>query len=251
MSPGSTKRSNRACSATSTRRPSASVIAEAGRFATEVIAPLNRGGDSAARAARTARVTTPPGFRDAYRRWAEAGWAGVTAPPEFGGMGLPHRVNFACGEIWNGASMGFALCPLLTEGAIGALSAHGERGTARDLPAPHRQRRMDGHDEPHRAAGGLRPQRGQDPRRARRRRNLPHLRPEDLHHLRRARHRREHRPSRARAPARRAGRHARHLAVSRAEVPGQGRRLARARATTCAARASSTSSASTPRRPAS
>jgi alkylation response protein AidB-like acyl-CoA dehydrogenase len=72
-------------------------------------------------------VTTAPGFADVYRRWAEAGWNGVSAPAEFGGMGLPHLVNVACTEIWNGASMAFALCPLLTEGAIGALKAHGSR----------------------------------------------------------------------------------------------------------------------------
>jgi alkylation response protein AidB-like acyl-CoA dehydrogenase len=72
-------------------------------------------------------VTTPPGFAGAYRRWAEAGWGGVSAPAEFGGMGLPHLVNVACTEIWNGASMAFALCPLLTEGAIGALKTYGSR----------------------------------------------------------------------------------------------------------------------------
>ncbi len=103
----------------------ASVISEAGRFATEVIAPLDRVGDEVGARYENGAVFTPPGFREAYRRWAEAGWAGVTASTEYGGMGLPHSVNFACGEIWNGASMGFALCPLLTEGAIGALNAYG------------------------------------------------------------------------------------------------------------------------------
>ena len=164
---------------------------------------------SRARATRTAVVTTPQGFREAYRRWAEAGWAGVTASPEYGGMGLPHAVNFACTEIWNGASMGFALCPLLSEGALGALNAHGSPDSARDLHAQDDQRRMDRHDEPDGAAGGLRPQRGQDARRAGRRRNLSRLRPEDLHHLWRARSRRQHRAPGARAAARRAARHAR------------------------------------------
>jgi alkylation response protein AidB-like acyl-CoA dehydrogenase len=103
----------------------ASVIVEAGRFATEVIAPLNRVGDQVGATYQNGAVATPPGFRDAYRRWAAAGWAGVTASPAYGGMGLPHSVNFACTEIWNGASMGFALCPLLSEGAIGALNAYG------------------------------------------------------------------------------------------------------------------------------
>jgi alkylation response protein AidB-like acyl-CoA dehydrogenase len=103
----------------------ASVIAEAGRFATDAIAPLNGPGDREGARYENGVVRMPKGFREVYRRWAEAGWAGVTAAPEFGGMGLPHAVGFACGEIWNGASMGFALCPMLTEGALGALQAHG------------------------------------------------------------------------------------------------------------------------------
>jgi acyl-CoA dehydrogenase len=107
-----------------------SVVAEAGRFATEEIAPLNRPGDLMGAAYENGVVRTAPGFADVYRRWAEAGWNGVSAPPEFGGMGLPHLVNVACTEIWNGASMAFALCPLLTEGAIVALKAYGSRELA-------------------------------------------------------------------------------------------------------------------------
>jgi alkylation response protein AidB-like acyl-CoA dehydrogenase len=103
----------------------ASVISEAGRFASEEIAPLNRTADTVGASYQNGAVATPPGFADAYRRWAEAGWAGVSAPAEFGGMGLPQLVNVACTEIWNGASMAFALCPLLTEGAIDALKAYG------------------------------------------------------------------------------------------------------------------------------
>ncbi len=107
-----------------------SIITEAGRFATEEIAPLNRIGDLNGAAYENGVVRTAPGFADVYRRWAEAGWNGVSAPPEFGGMGLPHLVNVGATEIWNGASMAFALCPLLTEGAIGALKAHGSRELA-------------------------------------------------------------------------------------------------------------------------
>src|SRR5271166_6275539 len=102
-----------------------SIVGEAGRFATEEIAPLNRPGDLAGARYENGLVTTPPGFGDVYRHWAEAGWNGVSAPAEFGGMGLPHLVNVACTEIWNGASMAFALCPLLTEGAVHALQAFG------------------------------------------------------------------------------------------------------------------------------
>lgn len=102
----------------------ASVIGEAGRFATEKIAPLNRIGDLHGARCENGHVSTPPGFRDAYRAWAAAGWGGVTGSPEYGGMGLPHTVSAACAELWNGASMGFALCPLLSEGAINALTAY-------------------------------------------------------------------------------------------------------------------------------
>ena len=100
----------------------ASVIEEAGRFATDAIAPLNRAGDLNGSKYQNGAVTTPPGFRDAYRGWAAGGWAGVTGAPEFGGMGLPHAVSAACCELWNGASMGFALCPLLSEGAVNAIA---------------------------------------------------------------------------------------------------------------------------------
>ena len=102
----------------------ASVIEEAGRFATDAIAPLNRAGDLHGARYENGHVTTPPGFRDAYRAWAAGGWAGVTGSPDHGGMGLPHTIGAACAELWNGASMGFALCPLLSEGAIGALNAY-------------------------------------------------------------------------------------------------------------------------------
>jgi alkylation response protein AidB-like acyl-CoA dehydrogenase len=101
-----------------------SVIEEAGRFATSAIAPLNRVGDLHGAIFENGRVTAPPGFRDAYRAWAAAGWGGVTGAPRYGGMGLPHTISAACTELWNGASMGFALCPLLSEAAIGALDAH-------------------------------------------------------------------------------------------------------------------------------
>ena len=104
-----------------------SVVGEAGRFAEEEIAPLNRVGDLAGAVYENGVVRSPPGFADVYRRWAEAGWNGVSAPAEFGGMGLPHLVNVACTEIWNGAAMAFALCPLLTEGAVHALQAFGSR----------------------------------------------------------------------------------------------------------------------------
>ncbi len=102
----------------------AHVVAEAGRFATDVIAPLNRLGDIEGARLENGVVIMPKGYREAYKAFAAGGWSGVTATVDHGGMGLPHAVNAACTEIWNGASMGFALCPLLTEGAINAITAH-------------------------------------------------------------------------------------------------------------------------------
>jgi acyl-CoA dehydrogenase len=113
----------------------ASVVEEAGRFATEEIAPLNRAGDLEGARYENGRVTAASGFRDVYRAWAQGGWAGVTAAPEYGGMGLPHAVNAGCSELWSGACMGFALCPLLSEGALSAIARHGAK-PLRDLYLP-------------------------------------------------------------------------------------------------------------------
>ncbi len=165
-----------------------SVVGEAGRFATDEIAPLNRSGDVRGARYENGVVTHAAGFGDVYRRWAEAGWGGVSAPAEFGGMGLPHLVNVACTEIWNGASMAFALCPLLTEGAIGALKAHGSRNLLDTYLGGNGLRTLDRDDESDRAAGRIGPQRREDAGRESRGRNLPPFRPEDLHHLRRTRH---------------------------------------------------------------
>jgi alkylation response protein AidB-like acyl-CoA dehydrogenase len=103
----------------------AAVLEEAGRFASEVVAPLNRIGDQVGSVLKDGRVTTPPGWREVYKAWSEAGWNGLSAPVEFGGQGLPMMVQAACIEMWNSASFAFALCPLLTAGAIEALAAHG------------------------------------------------------------------------------------------------------------------------------
>jgi alkylation response protein AidB-like acyl-CoA dehydrogenase len=101
------------------------ILAEAGRFATDVIAPLNRIGDRHSTPFKDGVVTTPPGWKEAYRAWAAAGWNGLSAPAEWGGQGLPHAVNAACNELWNSAAMAFGLGPLLTMSAIEALAAHG------------------------------------------------------------------------------------------------------------------------------
>jgi alkylation response protein AidB-like acyl-CoA dehydrogenase len=103
----------------------AAVLEEAGRFATDVLAPLNRVGDINGIKLDAGKVTTAPGWPDAYARWIAAGWNAVSGPEAFGGQGLPLAVNAACTEIWSAANIAFGLCPLLTLSAIEALDAHG------------------------------------------------------------------------------------------------------------------------------
>ncbi|MGA8885081.1 MAG: acyl-CoA dehydrogenase family protein, partial [Pseudolabrys sp.] len=102
-----------------------SVLAEAGRFATDIIAPLNGVGDKFGTPFTNGTVTTPPGWKDAYTTWAAAGWNGLAAPADWGGQELPQAVNAACIEMWNSASMAFGIGPVLTMAAIDALHAYG------------------------------------------------------------------------------------------------------------------------------
>src|SRR3989304_1571861 len=102
-----------------------SVLVEAGRFASEVIAPLNRVGDKHGTPFKDGAVTTPPGWKDAYTAWAEAGWNGLAAPAEWGGQELPLALNAACIEMWNSGSMAFGIGPALTMAGLDALPAYG------------------------------------------------------------------------------------------------------------------------------
>ena len=101
------------------------VLAEAGRLAGEVIAPLNRVGDTFGTPFKDGVVTTAPGWKEAYKTWRDGGWNGLAAPVEWGGQALPQSINIACIEMWNAAAMAFAVGPLLTIAAIDALHAHG------------------------------------------------------------------------------------------------------------------------------
>src|SRR6188472_2308513 len=103
----------------------AAVLEEAGKFAGDVLAPLNRVGDEHGIKLEAGRVTTAPGWPDAYQRWTAAGWNAVSGPEAFGGQGLPLAINAACTEIWSASNIAFGLCPLLTLSAIEALDAHG------------------------------------------------------------------------------------------------------------------------------
>jgi len=111
------------------------VLNESARFHAEVLAPLNWGGDLQPATVSDGVVTTSPGFRDAFRAFGEAGWQGVQHPVAFGGQGLPKLVSTACTEMLNSANLSFALCPLLTDGAIEALLTAGT-DTQRSLFIP-------------------------------------------------------------------------------------------------------------------
>ena len=102
------------------------VLAEAAKFSEAVLTPLNRVGDKeGCRRNADGSVTTPSGFKDAYKKLTEGGWIGVSAPAEFGGQGLPIVINQAVSEFFSSANMAFAMYAALTEGASAAIAVHG------------------------------------------------------------------------------------------------------------------------------
>jgi len=101
-----------------------SILEEAAKFATGVLDPINRVGDRQGHVVKDGVVTTAPGFKEAYKLFAETGWMSMPFSPEFGGQGLPAVVAMAVNEMWKGANMAFALCPMLTGGAIEAIAHH-------------------------------------------------------------------------------------------------------------------------------
>ncbi len=101
------------------------VLEECAKLNQDVIAPLNWEGDRNPSSWKDGRVTTTPGFKDAFKQFAEGGWQGLQHPVDFGGQGLPKTIGSACGEMLNSANLSFALCPLLTDGAIEALLTAG------------------------------------------------------------------------------------------------------------------------------
>ena len=101
------------------------VLEECAKFNEGVVAPLNVEGDRNPSFWKDGTVTTTPGFKDAFRQFAEGGWQGLQHPVEHGGQGLPKTIGAACVEMLNSANLSFALCPLLTDGAIEALLTAG------------------------------------------------------------------------------------------------------------------------------
>ncbi|WP_087746790.1 MULTISPECIES: acyl-CoA dehydrogenase [unclassified Acidovorax] len=101
------------------------VLQECAKFTEGVLAPLNFEGDKNPSSWKDGVVTATPGFKDAFRQFTEGGWQGLQHPADFGGQGLPKTIGAACMEMLNSANMSFALCPLLTDGAIEALLTAG------------------------------------------------------------------------------------------------------------------------------
>ncbi|MDI6026668.1 acyl-CoA dehydrogenase [Corticibacterium sp. UT-5YL-CI-8] len=100
------------------------ILEEAGKFATDEVAPLQKIGDEVGAQLKDGAVTMPAGWKDLYRRWTEGGWNSLSGPTEYGGQGLPIMLNVAALDMWNGAAMAFGLGPTLTMGAVEALDKH-------------------------------------------------------------------------------------------------------------------------------
>jgi len=103
----------------------AAVLEECAKFTEGVLAPLNFEGDKNPSSWKDGVVTATPGFKDAFSQLTEGGWQGLQHPADFGGQGLPKTIGAACMEMLNSSNMSFALCPLLTDGAIEALLTAG------------------------------------------------------------------------------------------------------------------------------
>lgn len=103
----------------------AAILAEAGRYSSEILDPLNETGDREGATLADGRVTTAKGWSEAYTAFCDGGWNALTGPAEYGGQALPIALSMAVTEMWNAANLSFGLCPLLTQGAIHALHADG------------------------------------------------------------------------------------------------------------------------------
>jgi alkylation response protein AidB-like acyl-CoA dehydrogenase len=111
------------------------VLEESAKFCEGVVAPLNWEGDKTPSSWSDGVVTTTPGFKEAFAQFAEGGWQGVIHPTEFGGQGFPKLVATPCAEMLHAASLSFALCPMLTDGAIEALLVAGSDALKRKFAA--------------------------------------------------------------------------------------------------------------------
>ena len=116
------------------------VLEESAKFCQDVVAPLNRVGDVQPSSWKDGVVTTTPGFKEAFVQFAEGGWQGVIHPAEYGGQGMPKLIATACAEMLHASNLSFALCPMLTDGAIEALLTAGSD----DLKATYLEKLVSG-----------------------------------------------------------------------------------------------------------
>ena len=107
------------------RETTEAILGEAAKLASGVLAPINHSGDTNGAKLDGHAVTTAPGWKDAYNEYRDGGWNAVVFPEEYGGQGLPWALAFPIQEMWQGANLSFGLCPLLNQGAIEAILAHG------------------------------------------------------------------------------------------------------------------------------
>ena len=201
------------------------VLEEGGKFAAEVLFPLNQSGDAEGctldHATRTVR--SPKGFSAAYAQYIEGGWAALSCDPEFGGQGLPITINQCFFEMLNSANQAWTMYPGLTHGAYECLHEHGTP----EQKAIYLPKLTTGQwlgtmclTEAHCGTDlGMLRTKAEPVRECRR--QLPNQRLEDLHQLGRQRPGREHRAPGAGAPAGRADGFQGHLAVRGAEVPAK------------------------------
>ena len=101
------------------------ILEEAGKFASEILAPLNRVGDTEGSRLENGAVRTPKGWKEAYRRFTEGGWTSLLFDSQYGGQSLPRVVGAAVQEMWDAANMSFGLCPMLTQTAAEVISLAG------------------------------------------------------------------------------------------------------------------------------
>ena len=102
------------------------ILAEAAKFCEQVLTPLNRTGDvEGCTRHDDGSVTTPKGFKEAFKQYVDGGWMGISAPAEFGGQGLPEALTVAVNEMMGSANMAFSMYAGLTQGALAALIQHG------------------------------------------------------------------------------------------------------------------------------
>lgn len=164
----------------------AAILEEAGKVTAGTIAPLNRPGDEEGCQWNAGAVSTPAGFPEAYRTYAEGGWVGVGGDPAYGGMGMPKVISAQVEELVNSANLSFGLYPMLTAGACLALNAHASDELEGQVPAEHVRRHLGRFHVPDRAACRHRPGHHPHQGRAAGRRLLQDQRDQDLHHRRRA-----------------------------------------------------------------